>query len=372
MTDAHDRRAGADWPASWSSALHPGAVPAAGLVGVADGSVAHFGAAADETQALIAGEATVVPLLLHGALRVSGDDRVDFVQGQVSNDVRGLAALGAAPALLLDHRGRPQADLTVIRRDDDLYLAVDDGRGPHVRDSLSAHVVFDQVEIHDLGDQLAALVVTGATAPALVARALGGSGGDLVPTVAASGPSAAVSVPFGSASVLVHARRRGAVPSLDLHLLARDLPRVWSAIAAVGARPAGEVALAAARVQAGIAASAAEGRDALPQEAGLADRVSYRKGCYLGQEIMARIEARGSLRRGLARLALHGTPRAGAEREVEDADGRVVGTVGTAAHLPAAGWQALAVLRLEVEAGAPLRALGTEARLVDRIASAAR
>jgi tRNA-modifying protein YgfZ len=120
---------------------------------------------------------------------------------------------------------------------------------------------------------------------------------------------------------------------------------------------------------AGLAAAAAEGEEALPQEAGLDDRVSYRKGCYLGQEIMARIEGRGTLRRGLARLRLDGAPLDAQARDVIDGGGRSVGRVGSAAPTPQ-GWQALAVLRLDVADGAALRALGVEAQLKERLSGA--
>jgi tRNA-modifying protein YgfZ len=174
------------------------------------------------------------------------------------------------------------------------------------------------------------------------------------------GPVAAVA--FESGTVVLHARRRSRQPSLDVHALARDAEVLAERLARAGARLAGEVALAAGRIDAAIGASAAEGVDALPQEAGLEGRISYRKGCYLGQEIMARIEGRGTLRRGLARLELESAPAHASEREVRDEAGRAVGRVGTAAWTPA-GWAALAVLRLDLSPGAPLRTLGVAARL---------
>ncbi|MBA2665836.1 MAG: hypothetical protein H0U69_02250 [Trueperaceae bacterium] len=346
---------------AWRRVLPEGAVVATDLVGVADGALAHLGDPEGESEALAHGALVMVPLMRHGALRLRGPDRIDFLNAQVSHDVRSLAVGCARDAMLLDHRGRPQADVTIVRREDELFVSVDDARVAHVRDALETHLVFDQVVIDDLTDALASLVVSGTDVAQRVDEALGAPGGRAGHALTHAASGAVVDVAFAGASALLHARARGGVPSLDLHVSARDLGPLVRALEAVGVRMVGEVALASARVVAGITTSAAEGVEALPQEAGLESRLSYRKGCYLGQEIMARIEARGSLRRGPARLALDGSPAAPDERAVVDASGKVVGRVGSAAWTPSRGWQALAVMRLDLEVGAVVRTLGVGA-----------
>ena len=142
-------------------------------------------------------------------------------------------------------------------------------------------------------------------------------------------------------------------PDGSLRPAAEDL---WGA----GAVLAGEDALEALRIEAGIAGAELEGGDGvLPQEAGLEHAVSYRKGCYLGQEIMARIEARGNLRRRLAGLSLDGLPEAGAKDLVQN--GKTVGRLGGVAEHPRLGIIALASVRTEVEAGAGLEVGGVNA-----------
>ena len=329
-----------------------------GLPGVVAGAVCAFADPRDEARHLLAGAAALVPLVRRGALRVTGDDRIDFVQGQVSHDVRGLTAGGVREALLLDHRGRPQADLVVVRREHDVYLAVDDGRSGVVRDSLEAHVIFDQVVIEALDEVLASFVVSGADALAVLRDALSV---DRLPET----PDATRQVAWHGADVLLHARARGLTDSVDVHLLSEHLAPLWSTLAAAGAVPIGERALATARVAAGIAAAAAEGVDALPQEAGLEARVSYRKGCYLGQEIMARVEARGNVRRSLATLALDGAPALDDVGLVGD-DGRPAGRVGTVVPWREGGWRALAVLRNGLDVDATVRTERVTARVVGR------
>ncbi len=329
-----------------------------GLPGVDLGAVCAFSDARDEARRLLAGEPALVPLVRRGALRVTGDDRIDFLQGQVSHDVRALGAGGVREALLLDHRGRPQADVVIVRRERDVYVAVDDGRGAVVRAALDAHVIFDQVVIEPLAERVVSFVVSGPDALAALRDALAV---DRLP----SAPEEARQVAWHGADVMLHARPRGLTAAVDVHVLSEHLEPLWSTLSAAGAVPIGERALATARVAAGIAAAAAEGVDALPQEAGLEARVSYRKGCYLGQEIMARVEARGNLRRSLATLTLEAAPRLDDVGLVGD-DGRKAGRLGTVAPWPDAHWTALAVVRNEFEVGATLRTQGVAASLVGR------
>lgn len=346
---------------AWQPLLPP-ALPSDGLPGLAPGAPFAFAAPDDETASALAGESVLVPLVTRGALRLTGADRIEFLHGQVSHDVRGLRPGAARPALRLDHRGRPRADLVVVRRVEDLYLAVDDGRGPAVARELEAHVVFDQVSIEDLSAQLASLVVAGEAGLAALRDALGGAE---LPRAA----GACAQLPWRGSDLLLHARLRGLGASLDVHLLGERLEELWGALLSAGARPIGERALAAARVASGLAAAAAEGEGALPQEAGLEDRISYRKGCYLGQEIMARIEARGSVHRSLARLVFAEPPRGdAASLGVQDLGGRTVGRLGTVARLPGGRWAGLAVVRNELALGDGVQALGVPARIEARAA----
>ncbi len=347
--------------AAWAPLLPPVQAPD-GLPGLAPGALGAFDDPAVESAAALAGEDVLVPLVTRGALRLTGADRIDFLHAQISHDVRSLRVLQARQALRLDHRGRPLADLVVVRRDDDLYLAIDDARGPLLVREFEAHIVFDQVVIEDLSERLASFVVAGERAIAALAAALGVGA---LPT--ASGE--ATQHPWRGADVLIHARARGLAASLDVHVLSAQLEPLWQALSAAGARPVGERALAAARVAAGLAAAAAEGEGALPQEAGLEDRISYRKGCYLGQEIMARVEARGKVRRSLARLAFEERPHPltdDASLEVRDAQGRTVGRVGTVARLPDRRWAALAVVRSDLQGGAGVGTLGVSAVIEGR------
>jgi len=356
-------------------ALLPEAVLAGGAVPwLAADAIDHLGDPDGERVELLAGRAVVVPRRALGHLRVTGADRLAFVHGLLSHDVAGLPEGGAVDALLLDHKGQPQAGLGVVRRRDDLFLAVDDGMGEVVRRTFVEHVIFDQVEVTPLDDRLATATLVAATAAGVVAaleaawpgavagladalEAFGGPAGASPTEPVASTASVArtASVATGAGRVLLRPRRFGGGWAVDVHLLAADLALAWPRWSAAGVRAVGERAWTAGRVAQGVASARGEGRLGLPQECGLEGRVSYRKGCYLGQEIMARIEARGRLRRGLRLLQLAGPPPGlGSARgwRLVDAEGRVVGALGSAAPAPdGAGWWALAVVRLDAAAG---------------------
>lgn len=340
----------------WKELL-PDGVPAGEAVPwLAPTALDHLGDPDGERVALLQGQPVLLPRTAAGHLRLTGADRVDFVHGQVSHDVRGLPAGGVVDALLLDHRGQVRAGLSAFRREHDLYLRVDDGRGPTVLRELQEHIIFDQVELEDLSTELAMVsLAAGGEAPLL----------DLFPQVAdelqALAPGRSLRIPHDDASLLARRWSLGPLSGLDLSLLARQLPELWRAWVAAGWRPVGERAWTAGRVAHGLPSALAEGRLGLPQETGLEPWVSYRKGCYLGQEIMARVEARGRLRRGLAGLRLAGPPPAlGLSRgwRLQDAAGKPVGELGSAAPAPdGGGWWALAVLKLDHPADQPVELL---------------
>ncbi len=328
--------------------------------------VAHFGAPQDEAAAAATGDgALLVPLLSLTSLQITGGDRAGFLHGQLSNRVEGLAPGACNHTLQLNVRGQVVGEGVLCVRENDLFLAVDDGRGEAVRASLEGHVVFDDVTIHDLGAELAAITLQGNGAAEVLARALG--------TPPDVGTFARYAV--GDAEVLAVARKRSRAGGFDVHLLTRQLPEVVGALRGAGARLAGVPALTLGRVLGGVPSVIREGGSgSLPQEIGLEDALSYHKGCYLGQEIMARIEGRGAVRKGLARLRLEG-PGAVlaslAEREDRGlrVDDRDVGRLGSVARAPDGSWWGLAVLRRDLPSDASI-AVGDARGRLDPVESA--
>ncbi len=305
-----------------------------------EGRVSSFSNLSDEVRALTKG-AGLVPLLTTTPLRLTGADRLDFLHGQISNDIKGLTAGETNTSLMLNVKGHALASMRVYRREDDLFAAVEDGAGDFVQRELKAHIIFDQVELETLSDAITSLTLQGAEAEEVLS---------VVFETELPSEGTFIQPSFSSAKVLVSPARRSAAGGFDVHVLIRDAQALFERLEQAGAVPAGEDALGAARVAAGIASARGEGGEgALPQEVGLEHAVSYRKGCYLGQEIMARIEARGKVRKGLRGLRLESLPRS----DTKDLmlEGKKVGRLGSVVEHPELGVIGLASVRTELESG---------------------
>ena len=200
---------------------------------------------------------------------------------------------------MLNHKGHALAQMGVFRREDDLFLAIEGGAGEFVERELKAHIIFDQVELQNLSETITSFTVQGIKADEIISS---------LTTELPVSPNF-IQVPFASAKILIHPSRRSSMGGFDIHVLSRDAQVLMQTLVDAGAVLAGEQALILSRIEAGIPYAETEaGEGVLPQECGLEPLVSYTKGCYLGQEIMARIEARGNLRRSLKGLRLSGVP----------------------------------------------------------------
>ena len=311
-----------------------------------EGRVRNFGDPAAEFDVLET--AGIVPLLGTGALRLTGADRLEFLHGQVSNEVKRLQTGEGRAALRLNIRGHALALLRVYRRDDDLFVAPEGGSAAGLEAGLRAHIIFDQVEIENSSESLTALTLQGENAAGTLQKVF---------QTELPAPDTFIQVPFASAKVLVSPVARSRAGGFDLHVLTKDAEALIGALQDAGAGLAGEDALEAQRIAAGIAGAEFEGGEGvLPQEAGLTYAISYRKGCYLGQEIMARIEARGKVRRQLVGLKLTALPEPGTRDLTQN--GKTVGRLGGVAVHPQLGIIALGNVRSELETGEELEVGG--------------
>lgn len=273
-------------------------------------------------------------------LRVTGADRTDFVHGQMTGDLRGAPTPGLVPCAFLNVRGQIEQFARAYRRPDDIYLHLGAGQAALLAARLRRYIIFDQVELEDVSDVLRTVHVWAQPVP----------GWD-------DAGAAAQQWTLADSLVLGGRVNRSGQPGVDLHYLARDEAAVLAALGSEE-RPLSE--LDALRVAAGLPDIERDGlTGTLPQEVGLdvggpLPAISYRKGCYVGQEIMARIEARGQTRFHLARVAGNGVP---SHAEIRQGD-RVVGQTGLST-----GAMALARLRRELEDGAEVEVGGVTARV---------
>lgn len=280
-----------------------------------------------------------------GRLRLTGEDRARFLQGLITCDVAALEPGRGAYGFFTTIKGRILADAVVIATGDALLLELPPGAAETVREHLSKYRIADRVDFEP-ADELAPLTVAGPAAAEDLGVAL-------------------PEEPWGGSEVEVcgvraRAVREGhlGVEGITLWTPAERAAELAEALLARGGdrlAPAGCEAAEAVRVEAGMPRFGADfDADNFPQETGLGEEaVSYSKGCYLGQEVVARIHYRGGVNRGLRGLRIAPAEGAGPAAGAQLLhDGRAAGRLGSAVRSPAAGgWIGLSVLHLR--AGEP-------------------
>ncbi len=276
-------------------------------------------------------------------LKVTGEDALTFLQGQLTQELR-ADRMGAAPyALLLSQKGKVVADAFVLRVSaTEIWLVSYRVPAAVIRERLEGFIIADDVVIEDQTEAYALLTLIGDQAGNWLRTQVG--------TLPDSG--AMVSAPSGG---WVFCGRRGPVENWEW--LA---PRVSLPVPPLAILSGDD--LEKSRLHAGIPAIPDDlGPADLPNEGGLESvAISYTKGCYLGQEVMARLKAMGQVRRRLTRVT--GLGPFPAERPATlYQGGKRVGEVRTWVVDGAGGWLGLAMLSLlSLDANAPLSLSPTE------------
>ncbi|MGH9023191.1 MAG: YgfZ/GcvT domain-containing protein [Acidimicrobiia bacterium] len=242
--------------------------------------------------------AGMVDRCARGAVLVTGLDAPRFLQGLLSQEVAGLADGEGRHCLLLSPQGKLDVDLRLLRVGDDCWLDCEIGYGSRLANSLDRFRIRVRAELADRSASFGVLSVKGPQAHERVAEAAGGVRiGDDPHSHAAWGALRLVRADWPE------------VPGVDLVGPIDELAGAWESLEARGVTPVGLDAYESVRVEAGIPR---HGRDldesTIPQEAFLErDAVSFTKGCFLGQELVCRIDSRGHVNRFLRGLRLAGT-----------------------------------------------------------------
>jgi folate-binding protein YgfZ len=317
-----------------------------------------FGDPAAEYAALRSGVA-LLDLGFRTVVRASGSDRVSFLQGMLTNDVAGLAPGRGCPALLLTIQGRVTADLRVAAVDDALLLELDVRVCDEAVAALEKLIIADDVELQADEPPTTLLALEGPGA----AGVLGALAADLPPYGHAR-------LDVGGVPVRVQRASEVRGPGYVVHVAAARAPELWEALARQGARPCGMAALEGRRVEVGVPRIGLDmDASTLALEVPVEDAISMTKGCYLGQEVIARGTARGHVNRRLVGLRLEGPrPLAGTPLL---RDGKEVGRLTTiAATFGAGGLGALGFARREVwEPGTQLAVAGADPGTRARVAA---
>ena len=283
--------------------------------------------------------AVVVDRSGEGRLRLTGPDRVAWLQGLVTNDVAALQPGQGCYAAYLTPQGRMISDLRILATREALLLDVPTVARATVAARFAQFIITEDVVVEDVTARIARLAVHGPTAAAVLARALD------VPVASLTdlAEHAHVDVEFQDAPVFVAGCYALGGPGFDVYCAAERVTDVAARLFASGARDITADAWDTLRIEAGLPLFGVDmDTETIPLEAGLeASAISQTKGCYVGQEVVIRILHRGGGRvvRRLVAWAADAESTPDASVPVAGMpigfDGKDIGRVTSAAWSPA-------------------------------------
>ncbi len=320
-------------------------------------TAASFGSPATEYAALRSG-CGLLDLAWRAAFRVTGEDRVRWLNGMVTNNVRDLPVNRGVYSFLLSPQGRILGDMVVFNRGDHLLIETDAEQASTLRELLDKYIIMDDVELDD-ADAVCRIGLEGPRSGEVL-RLAGINPGDLQPL-----EMRAVQQPPLNCTLV----RSSSGSGYEAWLAPESAAAAWDALAAAGAMPVGFEAFEIWRVAQGIPRYGFDIRERdLPQETEQHQALNFTKGCYVGQEIVERIRSRGQVHRKFTGFVIAGPAPAPGSKVL--ASGKEVGELTSIARIPTSNGSsktlALGYIRREAAApGAIVQIDGTEATVAD-------
>ena len=283
----------------------------------------------------VAADAIAVPLVHLGLIRSTGDDSATFLHNLVSNDVKNLPANAAQWNSLNSPKGRMLASLLIWPEPDGHRLALSADIEPAMLKKLSMYVLRSKVKVTEGTAETALIGLAGTQAASVLERA-----GLTAPTddMHLTRPSAATCIRLNATSFVL------AVP-------ATDAPRMFAQLVESGAARAGTSSWQLAMIRAGVPLITAPTQEEFVAQMlnyELIGGVSFHKGCYPGQEIVARTQYLGKLKKRMYRVQIAGDtpPVAGTDLFTPEFGEQSAGKIVNAAPSPGGGFEALAVMQM--------------------------
>jgi folate-binding protein YgfZ len=289
-------------------------------------------AAQNDTLKSLLTDAAFAPLPQVGFLRVTGEDRVRWLNGMVTNSIQALQPGDGCYLFFLNAQGRIQADATAWLLEDAILLETQRDRTPALLAQLDRFIIMDDVELTPL--PLQGLLIAGPNALSLVQNIGGGT--------ACSASAAPQQLPttlnlkhttYHDAPVSLIQAHSPLLPRYEIWASPETIAQVKAELAPIP--EASQTDLDAFRILEGTPLYGTDIRDKdLPQETAQTRALHFAKGCYLGQEIVERIRSRGAVHRIFSGFTLTGDlPLPGTALEAE---GKPVGEITSAASIPLA------------------------------------
>jgi len=300
-----------------------------------------FGDVRAEFHSLIAA-CGVYALSSRARISISGRDRVRWLNGMITNNIRDLASGHGVYAFLLNPQGHILGDLYAFNRDESLLVGTDQSQVEKILAVFRKYIIMDKVELANISDKLTAVGIAGPKArESLRAAEL---------EIPALEPLQLVELGWNQIGLTLVRDDNEFVESFELLLAPENVDQIYQSLVKAGAKPVGTAALELLRIAAGSPRYGIDIRERdLPQETEQERALNFSKGCYIGQEIVERIRSRGSVHRKFTGFEINGQlPVPGSKIQV---DGKDVGEITSAASLPLESGErrlALGYIRREV------------------------
>jgi aminomethyltransferase len=287
-----------------------------------------------EFQALVSG--CGIYRLDRSQIALTGSDRVRWLNGVVTNNIRDLAVGHGVYAFLLNPQGKIQADLYAFNREESLVVETESAQAETVLQIFDRYIIMDDVEIENLSPKIAVIGLAGAEAEAVLAK---------IPAQAKLGRGTLefLDAEWEGERLTVVRGDNPAIPCFEVWSAPEHAGAVWNALLHGGAEEIHAEAREALRIASGIPKFGLDIRQRdLPQETGQERALSFTKGCYVGQEIVERIRSRGAVHRILTGFEIEGAKPAPGFKIQED--GKDVAEITSVATVPAEGGERILAL----------------------------
>ena len=285
---------------------------------------------AAEYEAVRGGGAGLFDLSARARIEVSGAEAVQFLNGMLTNDVARLEEGAWMHAAFPNPQGRLVASTRILKRGGAFLFDTEAATYPSVLKHLERFTLAGDFRVRDLTTETALLSVQGARAAEFVGAALGAE-------AAATARGRVTRAAFGEGEVSVIRATHTAEDGFDLFVDTASAEALRDALVGAGARPAGQEALEILRVEAGVPRYGVDASDAnvVLEVVDEAEAVSYTKGCYAGQEIIARIHWRGHVAKRLTGVIFDRDAEPPSDARLRDcAAGREAGRITSSVYSP--------------------------------------
>ncbi len=313
-------------------------------------AAARFSDVRAEFSALLRG-CGVYDLGFRARILVSGNDRVRWLNGMVTNNIRDLAVGRGVYAFLLSPQGRILGDMHVYNAGEALIVETDQTQIEKIVATFDHYIIMDDVEFADVSEMQTAIGLMGPKSREILRKA----GIEIAELQPLQTTTPQCSCDCECVECTVVRTEDSPAETYEIWLAPKNIYKTWQALIKAGAMPVGSEAIELQRTASGVPLYGVDIRDRdLPQETEQMRALNFNKGCYIGQEIVERIRSRGNVHRRFTGFLAEGHARIAPGAKIS-AEGKEVGEITSAATLPIGGEQTVGLGYIRREIGVPGR-----------------